>query len=88
MYKVLTSVTGFFTGAPDAPKILLADETLVKIHNFTDISSGCLVAAKKRFKRLANIEYTTLGISKKPDDQGFEGSQYDLVIATNLIHTP
>jgi len=36
MYKVLTSVTGFFTGAPDAPKILLVDETLVKIHNFTD----------------------------------------------------
>ena len=68
--------------------ILPSRQVLYSKYTFTDISSGCLVAAKKRFKRLANIEYTTLGISKKPDNQGFEGSQYDLVIATNLIHTP
>ncbi|KAJ5965134.1 uncharacterized protein N7479_005010 [Penicillium vulpinum] len=55
-------------------------------YTFTDISSGFFVAAKERFKNYPNLEYATLDISKDPSDQGFDGRQYDLILATNVIH--
>ncbi|KAJ5989668.1 Acyl transferase/acyl hydrolase/lysophospholipase [Penicillium waksmanii] len=55
-------------------------------YTFTDISSGFFSAAKERFGMYANIEYTTLDISKDPCDQGFQNSEYDLIVATNVIH--
>ncbi|KAK4118948.1 hypothetical protein N657DRAFT_694068 [Parathielavia appendiculata] len=66
--------------------ILPSGQVLYSKYTFTDISSGFFVAAKERLKGLPNIEYATLDISKDPDDQGFEGSRYDLVIATNVLH--
>ncbi|GAB1310277.1 hypothetical protein MFIFM68171_00487 [Madurella fahalii] len=35
IYNVMTSVTGVFTDASDAPEILLADETIAGIYSFT-----------------------------------------------------
>lgn len=55
-------------------------------YTFTDISSGFFSAAKERFGMYSNIEYATLDISKDPFQQGFEDCQYDLIIATNVIH--
>ncbi|KAJ5740086.1 Acyl transferase/acyl hydrolase/lysophospholipase [Penicillium manginii] len=55
-------------------------------YTFTDISSGFLSAAKERFGTYANIEYAALDISKDPHLQGFKDSEYDLIVATNVIH--
>lgn len=55
-------------------------------YTFTDISSGFFSAAKERFAGYPNIEYATLDISNPPSEQGFEGCEYDLIIATNVIH--
>lgn len=55
-------------------------------YTFTDISAGFLSAAKERFGMYESIEYATLDISQDPYDQGFENSEYDLIVATNVIH--
>lgn len=53
---------------------------------FTDISSGFFPAAKERFSGVANMQYAVLDISKDPADQGFTENEFDLVIATNVLH--
>jgi 2-polyprenyl-3-methyl-5-hydroxy-6-metoxy-1,4-benzoquinol methylase len=53
---------------------------------YTDISTGMFVAATENFMDYPNIEYTTLDISKDLADQGFEGREFDLIVASNVIH--
>jgi acyl transferase domain-containing protein len=53
---------------------------------YTDISTGMFVAATENFKDYPNIEYATLDISKDLADQGFEGREFDLIVASNVIH--
>ncbi|PIA96147.1 Nonribosomal peptide synthetase 14 [Cercospora beticola] len=55
-------------------------------YTFTDISAGFFVQAQERFKGWQNIEYKVLDISKDPLAQGFKAGQYDLIIASNVIH--
>lgn len=55
-------------------------------YTFTDISSGFFVNAKERFKNYPNMEFATLDISQDPFGQGFDGREYDLILATNVIH--
>lgn len=55
-------------------------------YTYTDISSGFFTEAKKRFEAWDGIEYKILDISKDPSEQGFEASQYDLVVASNVLH--
>ncbi|KAJ5973964.1 polyketide synthase [Penicillium waksmanii] len=62
-------------------------EILYSQYTFTDISPGFFVAAKERFSAHPNMEYTTLDISKDPAEQGFDGHEYDLILAANVIHT-
>jgi acyl transferase domain-containing protein len=61
-------------------------KVLFSNYTFTDISSGFFVNAKKRFKDFPNMEFATLDISRDPSEQGFEGREYDLILATNVIH--
>lgn len=55
-------------------------------YTYTDTSYAPLTNAKRRLQELPNIEYRMLDISKDPVEQGFESSEYDLIIATNAIH--
>jgi acyl transferase domain-containing protein/2-polyprenyl-3-methyl-5-hydroxy-6-metoxy-1,4-benzoquinol methylase len=81
---------GAGTGA--ATKSILKDlapsdgQILYSQYVYTDISTGIFVAAKENFKDYPNIEYATLDISKGLAGQGFEGREFDLVIASNVIH--
>nr|ALQ32960.1 putative polyketide synthase [Fusarium scirpi] len=61
-------------------------KVLYSNYTFTDISSGFFVNAKERFKNYPNIEFATLDISQDPFEQGFDGREYDLILATNVIH--
>lgn len=50
-------------------------------------SPSSLAAVKKQFQHLDNMEYRALDIGKDLGEQGFgDADQYDLVIATNIIH--
>ncbi|KAH8759973.1 hypothetical protein F5883DRAFT_681694, partial [Diaporthe sp. PMI_573] len=61
-------------------------ERLYFQYTFTDVSSGFFVAAQERFKDYGGIEYKVLDISKDPLSQGFNRGDYDLIIASNVLH--
>ncbi|KAG6354258.1 hypothetical protein INS49_004863 [Diaporthe citri] len=61
-------------------------ERLYLKYTFTDISSGFFVQAKDRFADYQGIEYKALDISKNPLEQGFTAGEYDLIIASNVLH--
>ncbi|KAJ4419135.1 Mycolipanoate synthase [Gnomoniopsis sp. IMI 355080] len=55
---------------------------------FTDVSAGFFAAAKKRFAWVPHglMDYAVLDISRDPREQGFQSAEYDLVIASNVLH--
>lgn len=59
------------------------ERTLCSQYTFT--SKGFISAQENQIK-FPNMEYATLDINEDPLEQGFEGHQYDLVIARNAIH--
>ncbi|KAL4970621.1 type I polyketide synthase [Aspergillus stella-maris] len=61
-------------------------ERLYFQYTFTDVSSGFFVAAQERFKEYSGMEYKVLDISKDPLVQGFKEGEYDLIIASNVLH--
>lgn len=68
---------------------LYAVETFAKLgvsveYTFTDISSSFVSAAKSKLSKYNFIKYRTLDIVEDPESD-FKG-QYDMVIATNVIH--
>ncbi|KAL8790668.1 MAG: hypothetical protein Q9213_000516 [Squamulea squamosa] len=78
--------TGGSTAAIMKDLILPVGKPIYTKYTYTDTSSTPLANAKKRFQDLPNIEYRVLDISKDPAEQGFETSEYDLIVATNAIH--
>lgn len=56
---------------------------------FTDVSAGFFPAAKQRFAAVVPpqvMEYRVLDISRSPQEQGFGIGDYDVVIASNVLH--
>lgn len=78
--------TGGSTASIMKDLILPVGKPIYSRYTYTDTSSAPLTNAKRRFRELPNIEYRVLDISKDPVEQGFESSEYDLIIATNAIH--
>lgn len=76
-----------FTGGLIKDLVLPSGEPLYSKYTYTDSSSGSFTELKKLFKDLKNIEYRVLDIGKDPTAQGFENDQYDLVVATNVLHS-
>lgn len=52
---------------------------------YTFTSKG-FISAQGSQTKFPNMEYATLDINEDPFEQGFEGHQYDLVVASNAIH--
>ena len=61
-------------------------ERLYLSYTFTDVSSGFFIQAQDRFKNYDGIEYKVLDISQDPFKQGFRESEYDLIVAANVLH--
>jgi hypothetical protein len=61
-------------------------ERLYSSYKYTDISSGFMATAKKRFADFENIEYAVLDVSKDPFEQGFQPGSFDLIIGANVRH--
>ena len=56
-------------------------------YTYTDISLGFFEAAQERFRdHSGRMSFKPLDISKDPLQQGFEPSQYDLIIASAVLH--
>ena len=56
-------------------------------YTYTDISPSFFVAAKEHFREHGErLSFRPLDISKDPLQQGFESSQYDLIVASAVLH--
>ncbi|PWY71104.1 putative polyketide synthase [Aspergillus sclerotioniger CBS 115572] len=53
---------------------------------FTDIAPSFLAAARSKFERYRKLEYKVLDICRDPLEQGFAANEFDLVIASNVLH--
>ena len=53
---------------------------------FTDVSPLFLAKAKERFTDYPNLTYQPLDIEQAVEPQGFKLSDYDLIIASNVLH--
>lgn len=53
---------------------------------FTDLSRSFLNQAEERFGRDLPIRCEILDLEQNPAAQGFEGQQFDLIIAANVVH--
>ncbi|CAL8085455.1 unnamed protein product [Orchesella dallaii] len=57
-------------------------------YTYTDISAAFFPAAEKRFEKYAkHMKFKKLNIEEDPVDQGFTPEYYDLVCASDVIHT-
>jgi NADPH:quinone reductase-like Zn-dependent oxidoreductase/SAM-dependent methyltransferase len=55
-------------------------------YTFTDVSPHFLGRAGQKFAALPFLDYRPLDIERDPADQGFDGQQFDIVIAANVLH--
>ncbi|GLI78239.1 type I iterative PKS [Penicillium ochrochloron] len=53
---------------------------------YTDISAGFFPAARERFRGYHGVDFAVLDISQDPLSQGFEAQEFDIVIASNVLH--
>jgi len=53
---------------------------------FTDISPAFTLQAQATFAAYPFIEYKTLDIEKDPQAQGFKRHDYDIIVASNVLH--
>jgi acyl transferase domain-containing protein len=54
-------------------------------YTFTDLSEAFFASAEEKFSECSAIEFRKLDISQDPASQGY-GADYDLIIATDVIH--
>ena len=56
-------------------------------YTYTDLSPGVFEAAQEQFQAHSEkMSFRTLDIGKNTSQQGFESSQYDLIIASAVLH--
>ncbi|KAL0942745.1 polyketide synthase [Colletotrichum truncatum] len=67
--------------------ILKDGRVMYSTYTFSDSSSGMVSAAKEQFKLTPNMQFTTLDINRDLEEQSFGDEQYDVIIATNILHT-
>jgi len=77
--KSLTNYTDRSDGQDDIPRL--------QHYTFTDISPGFFVDAKRKFAKYSNLmTYSTLNLENDPLTQGFQPAQFDIVIASLVLH--
>lgn len=54
---------------------------------YTDVSPLFLARAEQRFAQYPFIEYRVYDVERDPVAQGLESSDYDLIVASNVLHT-
>ncbi len=54
---------------------------------FTDVSPMFLVKAEERFSDYSFVNYGILDISKDPSGQGYDLNSFDIIVASDVMHT-
>lgn len=55
-------------------------------YTFTDVSPLFVAKARERFAQYPFMQYGVLDIERDPEAQGFAAGQYDLILASNVLH--
>ncbi|GFE67449.1 type I polyketide synthase [Chroococcus sp. FPU101] len=55
-------------------------------YTFTDISPIFTTKAQQKYQDYSFVKYQILDIEQEPKSQGFSGQEYDVIIATNVLH--
>jgi acyl transferase domain-containing protein/acyl carrier protein len=55
-------------------------------YTFTDVGPLFLARARERFGNFKFVSFQTLDMERDPQQQGFAGRQFDIIIASNVIH--
>ena len=55
-------------------------------YHYTDVSGLFLARAEDRFGEYPFLRYRLLNIDEEPEEQGFRGERFDLIIASNVLH--
>lgn len=78
------------TADPEAPVSQTCQQDVFPFgkYVFTDISAAFFKVAKARFAWVPShlMDYAVLDISRDPCEQGFQPAEYDLIIASNVLH--
>ncbi len=53
---------------------------------WTDLGAAFVSAAHREFARVEGMRFQMLDIERNPEEQGFAGELFDIVIASNVIH--
>ncbi len=53
---------------------------------WTDLGAAFVSAARRELASVEGIRFQTLDIERNPEEQGFAGELFDIVIASNVIH--
>ncbi len=53
---------------------------------FTDVSALFTAKAKEKFKAYPFMQYRLLDVEQSPASQGFPPQQYDIILASNVLH--
>ncbi|KAK8025057.1 polyketide synthase PKS2 [Apiospora arundinis] len=64
------------------------DARLLK-YTYTDVSAGFFEKASQKFAKWKNggvIEFRVLDVEKDVEEQGFDESSYDIIVAANVLH--
>lgn len=62
-------------------------ERLYSSYIYTDVSARSLAIPQERYKAVEGLEYAVLDITQDPITQGFEAESFDLIVASNALHT-
>ena len=81
---------GAGTGGATMPLLQALDRPEGPLFNrfcYTDISSGFFETAKTKFRKWESlIDFKTLDVCKDPIAQGYQEAQFDMIIASNVLH--
>ncbi|KAF1961788.1 hypothetical protein CC80DRAFT_500152 [Byssothecium circinans] len=64
-----------------------ADIPRLQSYTFTDISPGFFIEAKEKLEAYSDrMEYAVFNLEKCPQEQGFKKGQYDVIVASLVLH--
>ena len=66
--------------------LLLALRGRMQSYLWTDLGSSFVVAARREFASIEGMRFQAFDIERNPAEQGLAGEQFDLVVASNVIH--
>jgi acyl transferase domain-containing protein/NADPH:quinone reductase-like Zn-dependent oxidoreductase/NADP-dependent 3-hydroxy acid dehydrogenase YdfG/acyl carrier protein len=58
----------------------------IREYVWTDLGAAFVSAARREFSSVEGMRFQTLDLERDPEEQGFVGGQFDIVIASNVIH--